>query len=425
MSLWQTKLAAWLHDPAEKALILLKDKTGHEWGTVAQLREDIFGARTIPGELKPLIERADHYAAAADRPQWPLAEDGVRYAAWTQVDFAGRPVLIHPLTGMAYELAPLTDIRPEWLKLVSVDHFRHLVVRDAAGQPDLRKTQLAFWRFGPTTPAAELNHLWQNLPADTRVPDHSIWAHLDLASAFAGAMAADATGTPALLAESFGPVQGFIAEARSTSDLWAGSHLLARIAWEGMKVICEQLGPDAVLFPQLRGVPLVDRWLRDEVGLPAEWFANEDWVCSRSDANPLYAAALPNRFVAIVPADRAADLAGAIEARVRAFVADLGDKTLRRILQEIDTPWHADLPCVAQMREQLEGFPEVYWAAVPWSLAEGPEDDGRRPAEVTRLREALGRFYPEGGPVGFLDGAAWPVLAQGVELQGVRFYAPN
>jgi CRISPR-associated protein Cmr2 len=425
-TLWKTKLAAWLHDPAEKALILLRDKTGHEWGTVAELRAELFGSRAMPSEVQPILKRADWYAAAADRPQWPLEENGARYAAWTQVDFAATPVLIHPLTGVSHPLAPLTDITPEHLKSVSLDHFNGLIVRDAEGQPDFNKTLLAYWRFGPDTPAPGLNLLWQNLPADTRVPDHSIWAHLDCVSAFAGAMAADATATPALLAVSFGPVQGFIAEARTTSDLWAGSHLLARIAWEGMKVICEQLGPDALLFPQLRGVPLVDRWLRDEMGLPAERFEDSKWVKEdKTDANPLFAAALPNRFVAIVPADRVPCLAKDIEDRVRQFVANLGDRTLRKILEEIGEPWREDLPCVAQMKAQLDGFPEVHWAAVPWALAEGPQVDGKRPADETRLRAALAGFYPEGEKVGFLDSAAWQVLGKGIELDGAKFYAPN
>lgn len=424
MALWKTKLAAWLHDPAEKALILLRDKTGHEWGTVAELRETLFGSRAMPADVAPILRRADRYAAA-DRPQWPLDENGAHYAAWTQVDFAASPVLIHPLTGEPHQLPPLTDILPEHLKSVSLDHFKRLIVNDAAGRPDMHKTLLAYWRFGPDTPANDLQHLWQNLPADTRVPDHSIWAHLDVVSAFAGAMALDATGTPALLAVSFGPVQGFIAEARTTSDLWAGSHLLARIAWEGMKVVCEQLGPDAILFPNLRGIPLVDRWLRDDMGLPGEWFQREDWVRGRTDANPLFAAALPNRFVAIVPADQAARLAEDITRRVRAYVAGLGDSTLRRILEEIDEPWRDDLPCVDQLNTQLADFPEVHWAAVPWSLAEGGEADGKRPAETTRLRAALARFYPEGEKVGFLDGEAWPVLSKDIELDGARFHAPN
>ena len=57
------------------------------------------------------------------------------------------------------------------------------------------------------------------LPADTRVPDHTIWQHLDLTAAFATALQAG-EGNPALLTVSFGPVQEFIAQARTTSDLW-------------------------------------------------------------------------------------------------------------------------------------------------------------------------------------------------------------
>lgn len=425
MNIWPIKLAAWLHDPAEKALILMRGKTGHEWGTVAALREALFGSRDIPGDIQPILQRADRYAAAADRPQWPREENGARYAEWSQVDFAAQPMLIHPLTGAAHKLAPLNEIAPERIEAVSLDHFKGCILRDAEGRPDFQRTHLAYWRFGPSTPAPELNHLWQNLPADTRVPDHSIWTHLDLVSAFAGAMAVDATGTPALLAVSFGPVQGFIAEARSTSDLWAGSHLLSRIAWEGMKVVCERYGPDAVVFPNLRSVPLVDRWLRDERGLPAEWFQGEDWVRRQSDANPLFAAALPNRFVAIVPADKAADLAAEVEAYVRGFVAELGKRTLRRILAEIGETWHEALPCAAQMQAQLNGFPEVYWAAVPWSLAEGPQAGGRYSADDRRLRTALGAFYPEGKNIAFLDDEAWQVLAQDIELAGARFYEPN
>jgi CRISPR-associated protein Cmr2 len=115
------------------------------------------------------------------------------------------------------------------------------------------------------------------LPADTRVPDHSIWDHLDLTSAFAGAFAADSQQEAALLALSLGPVQSFIAAARSTSDLWARSHLLSRLSWEAMKPVCERLAPDAILFPRLRGVPQVDLWLRDEIKLCAEWFKDAEW----------------------------------------------------------------------------------------------------------------------------------------------------
>lgn len=412
--IWRVKLAAWLHDPAEKALILLRDREGHEWGTVKRLRDE------LGLDYRDMLKVADHYASAADRPQFPLEEGGQRYAKWTQVDFAENPVIKHPLTGADFSLAKLTDISTESIKSSSEQHFRGLIINDDNGKPDIQKTLLNYWRFGPESPNDDLNLLWQNLPADTRVPDHSIWAHLDIVSAFAGAMSADKDNTPALLSISFGPVQRFIAEARSTSDLWAGSHLLARIAWEGMKVVCERLGPDAVLFPNLRGVPLVDVWLRDEIGLPGKAFEGMEWVRQKTDANPLFMAALPNRFVALVPADQAATIAAQIERRVHEFINTLGTDTLVKILGEIDEPTNSDLPCYQQLDKQLQDFPEVYWAAVPWSLV------GKgRPPETGTLRKVLSNFYPEGEEVGFLDSHAWQVLQQDIELDGARFYAPN
>ncbi|HEY5895323.1 MAG TPA: type III-B CRISPR-associated protein Cas10/Cmr2 [Chthoniobacterales bacterium] len=67
------------------------------------------------------------------------------------------------------------------------------------------------------------------MPADTRIPDHSVWTHTQLVSALDGC--ADGVGTEAVLKPAFlkfqlGPVQEFIAEARSIRDLWSGSYLL-------------------------------------------------------------------------------------------------------------------------------------------------------------------------------------------------------
>ena len=91
--LWQTKLAARLHDPAEKALVLLRDPEGHEKGTSLALTRLLgfhaIGTETmdadndealvrtvfqkgIPAAMYRHVQRADWWAAAADRPQWPM-----------------------------------------------------------------------------------------------------------------------------------------------------------------------------------------------------------------------------------------------------------------------------------------------------------------------------------------------------------------
>ncbi len=420
---WQAKLAAWTHDPAEKALVLLRDPAGHEGGTVRALRDMLFPQGLPPG-IANAIKRADHWASAADRPQFPRSASDGTYAGWTQVRFDLNPVLIHPLSGEQYDLGRL-DVEVDDIKSASKDHFAALIHRNDDGTVDARRTALAFWRFGPEPPdTGNLGALWQLLPADTRIPDHTIWAHLDLSAAFATAMAADPQGEVALLSMSFGPVQEFIAQARTTSDLWAGSHLLSYIVWQGLKVLCEEVGPDAIVFPQLRGVPLVDLWLSDEVGLKDSLFSDETGTKKppRTDSDPLFSAALPNKFVALVPAARAGEFAEQIAKGVRDFVQGLATGMLSRLLVEAGVENTPDLYCHQQLREQLTGFPEVHWAAVPYG-ALVREVDGDVP-DVSQLVIATTATR---GTIGdsFLGSEAWRRLQRPLDVEGVRFYRPN
>jgi CRISPR-associated protein Cmr2 len=412
--IWQAKLAAWTHDPAEKALVLLRDPAGHEGRTVERLRKTLF-AGGFPADLLDIVKQADHWAAAADRPQFPRDADD-RYAAWTQVRFTEQPVLIHPLSGRQYSLLKLPDVEVKDVAAVSLNHFETLVVRNGGGI-DYRKTFLSFWRMGPASPHGSLGVLWGVLPADTRVPDHAIWDHLQLTSALAGAMAGDPSGRVALVAVSLGPVQSFIAQGRSTSDLWAGSHLLSRLAWEALRVVCERFGPDSVIFPHLHGVPLVDLWLRAE-GIEVD-SADLD---EPTDANPAFVASLPNRFVAVVPESEVENLARSIEDGVRAWVRERAEKMIDKLLERGEPPDEAAAKQIllTQVRRQLAGFPEVHWAAVPWSLAGVGEK--AQPNDLRRITSALVKGTPEGA---LLDTEPWKVLSGDIEIEGARFYRPN
>ncbi len=471
LRIWQAKLHARLHDPAEKALVLLRDPAGHEGGTsralqrLLGLQEDdqvdepdettktmhqMLFRGAMQKSLYEQVRRADHWSAAADRPQWPMEEITVttragkqktlKVADWAQVRWSQQPVLIHPLTGTELDLGKhggLSDTDFHDIKARSLAHFEHLTVRAGDGadaEPDWWRTLLSYWRFGPEVAAHEeddfgkLGALWRLLPADTRVPDHSIWDHLDLTSAFAGAFAADPKGEVALLALSIGPVQPFIAAARSTSDLWASSHLLARLAWEAMRPVCEQLGPDAILFPRLRGVPQVDLWLREQCGLPREWFDDCEWATGSTDSNPLFSAALPNRFVALVPRAHAKALAEQVEQQVRSWLQGLGGRTLDRLLAAAEIEPDPNLYCHQQMHEQLQGFPEVHWAAVPFSLVRETKVDGQRALDTTELSAAMAPFFGTAAddPAGFLATPAWQVLQRETCCKdGTTFFTPN
>ncbi|HRE87051.1 MAG: type III-B CRISPR-associated protein Cas10/Cmr2 [Candidatus Accumulibacter phosphatis] len=412
-SLWKKKLAAWLHDPAEKALVLMRDDVGHEHGSVKTLRERL-GINDADFD-----RRADRFAAAADRPQWPC-EPGRMRPAWANVRFANQPLLIHPLSGEEIDLGSLDDIAAKHIRTVSLDHFSDLIERDAHGEPDLRLTYLAFWRFGPEPAlvAPEIGDLWRVLPADTRVPDHSIWSHLDTVSALAGALTDDA---PALLSMSFGPVQGFIAQARSTSDLWAGSHLLSSLVWEGLKVICAALGPDAIAFPSLRGVAAVDRWLlevADADGRGEQWrqrftTIDAEWLQRTTDANPLFAATLPNKFMAIVPARQAEQLARQVVEAVRDAARAWAAEAAQHVLDDRDQGQHWQ----EQLDSQLAGFPEAQWAIAEWPTG----SDRDRLPDADRLRQALAGY----GTDSLFGEEVWKVLNREVRIDGAEFFKPN
>lgn len=464
--MWQTKLAARLHDPAEKALVLLRDPAGHENGTSAALRR-LLGLVELPPSIDPdgddalvrvifknglpinlyrHIQRADWWASAADRPQWPLQEITITtktgdkktlaIASWAQVRWTNDPVLVHPLTGKQFKLpGGLSDTDIQDIKQRSFDHFSSLLVQLNAQNPDsqdLRKILLAFWRFGPelneTDDNGKLGELWKLLPADTRIPDHSIWDHLDLTSAFSGAFAADPDGEVSLLAISIGPVQGFIAAARKMEDLWAGSHLLSRLAWEAMKPVCETFGPDAILFPRLRGIPQVDLWLRDNMNLPDSLFKDCDWTKGSTDANPLFSASLPNRFVALIPASQARSIADTVQKKVREWLIECGKETVSRLLETAGYDVESTVTPYDQMQEQLQDFPEVHWAAIPFSLIHPKNKEKQRDLDVSQLQAAMAPFFgvSDQEPCGFLNSPAWRALQKDISWgDGTTFFSPN
>ncbi|HMX99976.1 MAG TPA: type III-B CRISPR-associated protein Cas10/Cmr2, partial [Agitococcus sp.] len=409
-----------IHDPAEKAIVLMNTPKGHEGGTVADLKKEFFNQAQLT-ELYPKVQKADHWAAAADRPTLPKADK------WAQINFLNDAALIHPLSGEHFRINGLSGTDIEAIKKASLAHSKSLIQRDKNGNIDYKKTNLALWRFQSEGKMLEggWGALWEQLPADTRIPDHTIWTHLDLTSAFAGCFTAQESGdTPVLFSMQFGPVQDFIAQARSTSDLWAGSHLLSRLTWEGIKVLCQELGPDSVLIPQLRGVAMVDAWLYKEEGLAFDLFeqAGAEWTIKNDDSNPLFAAALPNKFTALVPKSKVKDLAEKIEQHVKSWVLKQGQDMLIKLLLKADINPDDNLPCYKQLTEQLAGFPEVYWAAVPFDIISA-DSNGKATLKQDKLQEIQGSFIPVGKS--FLETNVWGLLSKGLTDDNITFWQPN
>lgn len=109
-----------------------------------------------------------------------------------------------------------------------------------------------------------------------------------------------------------GPVQGFVAEARRTRDLWAGSFLLSWLAGQAMSAVVTAGG--SIVLPDIRADPLI-RAIRTRPG----------------GFGPAVGS-LPNRFKARVPADFDA---AACRAAIDAAWRGLADRVWQRFVAQV------------------------------------------------------------------------------------------
>ena len=304
MTNWKNKLLAYLHDPPEKA---------YDYGPRHQQRAEhyrnlVLGAGTWQ-EHDP-----DHVAAAADRFIFPTTRrwQNGRWVDTGVAGLGGEVAFKHPLTGQ-------TSLRLEDAQFPEQSAAEAAVDDGVPSYAGVDDPQIKFWllwrlwlQFTVTNPnqRARGAESLAYLPADTRIPDGSIWHHNSIVSALEATRAVDGILRPAFLVFQIGPVQEFIAQARSTRDLWSGSYLLSWMMAHAMKVVADELGPDNIVHPSLRGQPLYD-WLEQEKLKVAKHRqgATESknfWDDCKLDHPASQELALtptfPNRFLAVVPA---------------------------------------------------------------------------------------------------------------------------
>jgi len=331
------KIQALLHDPPEKPIIL--GKIGHE-GRAKELMSEL--GLLDEAAIPPDVKTADHIASAADRINFPVNEHFV-------ADFCGKPIIKHPLSAKEFDLKKL----PDEIASITASVDRAVVNLESKYSGDKERLYLSLWRellgslMDKKNDVANLGQLWELLPADTRIPDHSIWEHKKVTSAIVGALP-----SPAFLLFAIGPVQDFIATARKTQDLWAGSYLLSYLSWSAMKVVAEEFGPDSLIFPDLCGQPFADLWLNDK-GLHIEKTKHEE----------LSSPTLPNRFLAIIPEGSSKDIAEKAKEAVKDTFKEVCGAVKTKIADTLNIVDSPDWDAIWQ--RQIEDFIEAYWAAVP------------------------------------------------------------
>lgn len=263
----------------------------------------------------------------------------------------------------------------------------------------------------------ELGGLWDLLPAETRMPNHPVATHQALVSALAAVLSEGDEAV--LLSFSVGPVQRFIAQARRLSDLWAASALLSHAILQATLPIVEQLGPDHVVFPVLRRSQLfLEEWLLGQCPY-ADRLRN---LIPQGVKRPgVLSGSLPNRFLAILPAGRADNLARTCEQRLRRWWEDFIAGEAEYL--ERDSPELAGFDGMA--REQARGHLRISWAGTPWPLAEMVQSND---ATVGRTTWLLGGELPAATRA-YLEAAVArrPVgtAGAGSVSRAVTMYSPN
>jgi len=380
---WKRKLAAFLHDSPEKVLSIVD----HE-----------YRARRIAGEI-PDDERsrkeADWTASAADRLPLPSS----------RVARSSLSCFRHPLGKSSIQFNK--DALP-----VGLAEQNSQTTRPSLNENDPRAAFIATWRFWRNW-AASRHPDFALYPAETRLPDHTIWNHLAVTSAMQGCLGGEPwkprgdTGTadqPAFLLFTIGPVQDFILASRSTRDLWSGSYLLSYLIGHALRRIALDFGPDHVIFPNLCDQPLIDLLLRkplwDHVSTTRQGSLFEAFgYYSDEGRERLLTPALPNRFLAVLPSSMHEHRArGAQFASLKAYAEFLAQEirdTLKAIAQTVAADAAATLGGRfdrARFDAQLPALLDIHWQTLPW-----PDSFAGAEALARRLPADTDDYAPRAG----------------------------
>jgi len=360
---WNHKVKAFLHDPPDKAIQI----PGHE--SRANLLLDALG---IQSSLDPIeYKQADIIASGMDRAVLPgYSKDPVQNGA---VDFCKNPAITHP-----------SGDNPPLCLSLPVGGQRELIDKIGIGMQDLLRNDVGEFTNGKglsekplykgdekAFSSARFNYLffllrqrlaienigdlgglWYRLPADTRIPDHSIWQHSSLVSALASCFRLSEHNQASLMTFALAPVQDFVGRARKLRDYWSGSLLLSWLTFEGIKAVIYELGADHIVYPSLHDQPLMK-------GLLREWQMDE--LLEKSDSIS-GVASFPNKFVCLVPRGQEAEIAARIKDAIQTQWLKLGSKTLERVEKIIGKE---DIYIKEQFERQLSSYWEYHWAASP------------------------------------------------------------
>jgi CRISPR-associated protein Cmr2 len=354
---WQAKIWGLLHDPLLKSLYKSKNQEGI-WEEVLKKL-----GNPNPSALKQQVKEADFIAAASDRPSWDQDnQHGHVDYNHTQGLQVSHLLSGHPQSVVINGRTAVGNQQDKELKGKEAEIIRSQLFPLLDGLSSEEQHQKAFWWLWRCLPVALAKEFGDNtalLPADTRIPDCSVWSHNSSVSALAGSLIGledNQKSRPYLVIFTMTPIQEMIKASRKMQDFWAGSWLLhylsAKICWKW----AEKYGPDALVYPSLYAQPLIDHWLRKR------WSDFDQWI-DRPSSKQLLTAGFPNVLVAVLPEQVVCNAKGnalaSAEGILRETWLELGNKVWEKL------PRKTNVDKERLWDDWLKHQWQTYWTAVP------------------------------------------------------------
>ncbi|APB32932.1 CRISPR-associated RAMP Crm2 family protein [Gloeomargarita lithophora Alchichica-D10] len=365
---WQAKIWGLLHDPALKALHDGSGRSGEGvWPQLNVMQNWVSPKSSHASDYQKYIGDADLIASASDRSAIGHLSTAIDYQTIDRGLTLGTGLEIaHLLSAekIFWQLQP-DEHRDLHLASNRAEHLRQreesVIPAEIKNETDPQKVFWWFWRCFPDAICRKFNDdSLMLMPAETRLPDGSIWSHASITSALAGCLAGYGSPQktrPYLASFTFSPIQELIKASRKMRDFWAGSwvlhYLSAKICWK----LAVKYGADCLLYPSLYAQPLIDYWLLEKYSDFAAWI-------NKPSAQKLLTAGFPNVIMVLLPEDKVQAAMQMAQQTLQEEWQTLADsvfdflKTERHWMPQLS---EADLTWQGWLDHQWQH----YWAAVP------------------------------------------------------------
>jgi len=242
------KIMALLHDPPNKAWVITSRARNltEQLKSVRARKSHERVAKYIINQLfgdinSKTVDNADKLASSIDRYLGSIVYK--EYSLFRNRSIFLKNILLSNIQRDVGNLFPkdkskLDNLISEYKKLLNVTNTTNL---------NILKYQLFYLIYE----LIWIDSRYENTPAETRNPTHTIFDHLYATAAMMNWIFRKEAKGYLLGIDTIG-VADFISKGKKTRDLWISSYLVSALLWYVITWFIEEYGPDVILFPSLR-----------------------------------------------------------------------------------------------------------------------------------------------------------------------------